>query len=146
MSLRGVCSVKQGFIKSQYPNDAYSEAVIVNFDTHVIGLTELIEVHLSTHASASQHKMRDKYRSAIYTFDGAQVSKCQEALTRVQHKLEKPLVTKILPHVDFKFSCNKYWNYYFLVCYLFPYIAKCYSAQLLSRRFKIFFTKALLSR
>ena len=113
MTLQGVSSVKQGFIKAEHPNDTFSEAVIVNYDTELIGLTELIEVHLRTHASSSQHGMRDKYRSAIYTFDDAQFNECAREIVRQGRGSEQPLVTQILRHVDFKVSGNKYWNYYY---------------------------------
>jgi len=113
MTLHGVSSVKQGFIKSEFPNNAFSEAVIVNYDADVIGLHELIEVHLSTHASASQHSMREKYRSAIYTFDEVQHEQCVAALAQVQQNLENTLITQILPYVRFKASGTQYWNYYY---------------------------------
>lgn len=74
MILHGMSSAKQGFVKSEYPFDTFSEAVIVNYDTEQIELSELIEVHLGTHASSSQHRMRDQYRSAIYTFDDVQLN------------------------------------------------------------------------
>lgn len=113
MTLHGVSSVKQGFIKSEFPNDSFSEAVIVNYDTELIGMADLIEVHMRTHASASRHWMRGKYRSAIYTFDDAQHHDCQNEIIRLQQGSEKPLVTQILRHTDFKVSGNKYWNYYY---------------------------------
>jgi len=113
MTLHGVSSVKQGFIKSEYPNDTFSEAVIVNYDTELIGLSELIEVHMRTHSSSSKHRMRDKYRSAIYTFGDAQFSDCAVELVRLQRSSKQPLVTQILPYVDFKVSGNKYRNYYY---------------------------------
>jgi len=113
MTLHGVSSVKQGFIKSEYPNDTFSEAVIVNYDTELIGLNELIEVHLRTHASSSKHRMRDKYRSAIYTFDDVQYRDCAQEICRLQQGSKQSLVTQILPHADFKVSGNKYRNYYY---------------------------------
>ncbi len=65
-SLRGVESVEQGWIKSDPPFDTFSEAVIVAFDTLVISLEVLIDVHLRTHASQVDHSFRSKYRSAVY--------------------------------------------------------------------------------
>jgi len=113
MTLHGVSSVKQGYIKSEFPNDSFSEAVIVNYDTELIGLTDLIEVHLNTHSSASHHWMRGKYRSAIYTFDDNQQIECQLEIMRQQYGADTPLVTQILPYIDFKVSGNRYWNYYY---------------------------------
>lgn len=113
MTLYGVSSVKQGFIKSEPPNDSFSEAVIVNYDTALIGLNELIEVHLRTHASSSQHSMREVYRSAIYTFDDVQSNECALQIIRLQRNSEQPVVTQILRYSDFKISRDKYWNYYY---------------------------------
>ncbi len=67
-NLRGVAQVAQGFIYSHPPHDSLSEAVLVDFDPAQISLADLIEIHLRTHASTSQHSMRQKYRSAIYAF------------------------------------------------------------------------------
>lgn len=113
MSLNGVSTVEQGFIKSEHPNDAFSEAVIVHYDTSLIRLADLIEVHLNTHASASQHRMREKYRSAIYNFSDEQCHESQLALIHLRQHYEKPLVTQVLPYVAFKASDNKYRNYYY---------------------------------
>lgn len=68
-SLKGIQHVAQGFIKSRPPAGTWSEAVIVTYDPTKIDLATLIEIHLQTHACTSEHKMRSKYRSAIYTFD-----------------------------------------------------------------------------
>src|SRR3954451_12716902 len=69
LSLKGVEQVEQGWIASQPPYDAFSEAVVVTYDPLVITLTDLITIHLHTHASTSNHSMRQKYRSAVYWFD-----------------------------------------------------------------------------
>ena len=54
-SLLGVACVNQGWIASNGKNSDYSEAVEVYFDPTVISLSELIEIHLHTHASRSNH-------------------------------------------------------------------------------------------
>jgi len=79
-ALRGVERVEQGFIRSTAPHDGWSEAVIVHFDPAVIDLKTLIEVHLRTHASTSEHSMRGKYRSAVYAFDPQQADDAQAVL------------------------------------------------------------------
>ncbi|WP_317040044.1 peptide-methionine (S)-S-oxide reductase [Flavobacterium tructae] len=66
---KGVTNVQQGWIKSEAPDDTFSEAVLVDFDSRIIPLEVLIEAHLITHSSTSNHSMREKYRSAIYFFD-----------------------------------------------------------------------------
>ncbi|MDP5231207.1 MAG: peptide-methionine (S)-S-oxide reductase, partial [Cellulophaga sp.] len=67
-NLKGISNVSQGWIASDKNNTAFSEAVIVEFDSHKIDLKTLIQIHLQTHKSTSNHSMRKKYRSAVYTF------------------------------------------------------------------------------
>ncbi len=111
-SLRGVGDVAQGFIRSEPPNDGWSEAVIVTFDQDEIGLDVLTDIHLHTHASTSAHKMRGKYRSAVYTFDAAQSDAVHDVLSRLQSGFGKPLVTRVLPFAGFKPSDERFQDYY----------------------------------
>ena len=68
VSLHGVVRVEQGWIASAPPHTAPSEAVIVHYDPTMITARQLIEVHLETHASGTEHALRSKYRSAVYFF------------------------------------------------------------------------------
>lgn len=110
-ALRGVSKVKQGFIASTPPDDAYSEAAIVHFDADIIDLATLIEIHLRTHSAVSDHKMRGKYRSAIYVFDEAQGDRAREALRVLQDQFDRPLVTRVLSLGAFKPSDARFQNY-----------------------------------
>lgn len=111
-TLRGVVDVAQGFICAPPPQDSWSEAVIVSFDPAEIDLGTLVEVHLRTHASTSHHKMRGKYRSAIYTFSDAQTQSAMGILDGLQVGFEEPLVTMVLEHAGFKPSDERFQNYY----------------------------------
>lgn len=111
-SLIGTEDIKQGFISSEPPNDAYSEAVLVQFDPKIIPLSALIEVHLRTHSSMSNHKMRAKYRSAIYVVDYKQIAPVQNMLEELQNQFDKPLVTEVLQFKTFKASLPKFQNYH----------------------------------
>ncbi|RKN29908.1 peptide methionine sulfoxide reductase, partial [Aquimarina sp. AD1] len=71
-SLKGITSVEQGYIKSTGNNNSFSEAVIIVFSPEIISLKDLIEIHLLTHKSTSNHSFREKYRSAIYYFKNEQ--------------------------------------------------------------------------
>ena len=71
-AVAGVTDVRQGFIRSDPPDDGWSEAVEVDFHPHEVALEDLLAVHLATHASTSAHKMRVKYRSAVYALSPAQ--------------------------------------------------------------------------
>jgi len=67
-SIRGVVSVEQGYIASTEPNSSFSEAVIVSYDPLTLDIKSLIDIHIRTHSSTSTHRLRDKYRSAVYFF------------------------------------------------------------------------------
>ena len=111
-ALRGVFKVEQGFIRSVSPDHAYSEAVVVTFDPEVISLSELIEIHLHTHASTTEHHLRNKYRSAVYAFSPEQEEEAQKILSELQTDFSEPIVTRTIPFKGFKPSENRYQNYY----------------------------------
>lgn len=111
-SLQGVSKVEQGFIKSFAPQDTFSEAVIVTFDPQAIPLDVLIDVHLRTHASTSAHKMRGKYRSAVYVFSEAQGAAVLHQLSELQAEFDELLVTTTLAFNDFKSSSEQFQDYY----------------------------------
>ncbi|MDD9908223.1 MAG: peptide-methionine (S)-S-oxide reductase [Ahrensia sp.] len=111
-SLKGVERVEQGFIRSLPPHESWSEAVIVHFDSGLIGLRSLIDIHLRTHASTSNHSMRGKYRSAVYAFDDEQFEPAQELLTHLASGFDEPLVTNALLFKGFKPSDERFHNYY----------------------------------
>jgi len=102
----------QGFISSNGENVSLSEAVIVHFDAEQIPLKDVIAVHLYTHKSTSQHSMRGKYRSAIYTFPENDIRLIDTFIAQLQANFEKKLITQILPFCDFKPSEAQFQNYY----------------------------------
>jgi len=112
-SLKGVEVVEQGFVASTREESFFSEAVIVHYDPKSIALKDLILIHLYTHKSTSDHSMRNKYRSAIYTFNTLDAEKSKAAIENFQELFKKPLVTKVLPFGDFKLSDKAFQNYYF---------------------------------
>ena len=85
-SLRGIVRVRQGFIAADPPYDGFSEAVAVAWDPVRISLEDLVAVHLATHASTSMHKMRGKYRSAIYVHEPATAIAVRAAIERLGHE------------------------------------------------------------
>jgi len=112
-SLKGIISVEQGFVASEGEESSFSEAVIAHYDPKVISLEDLILVHLYTHKSTSDHGMRKKYRSAIYTFETVDIKRSTGALKEFQKNFKDPLVTKVLPFRKFKISDKAFQNYYF---------------------------------
>lgn len=112
-SLNGVLKVEQGFVNSIAANGAFSEAVIVHFNTQEISLKVLIDVHLHTHKSTSNHSMRKKYRSAIYVFSEIQKNEATKILKVLQRHFNDALITEILPFNNFKPSRLQIQNYYY---------------------------------
>ena len=130
-SLRGVTEVEQGFIKSLAPHDTYSEAVIVTFEPDVIPLQVLIDVHLRTHASTSQHKMRGKYRSAVYVYSDSQADMVRCHIIASQCDFDNSIITMTLPFDGFKLSPEQFRDYYrsntekpFCTAYIDPKLSK----------------------
>ena len=110
-ALQGVEKVEQGWIASQPPHDFMSEAVIVHY-TDLISLQVLIEIHLLTHSSTSLHRMRSKYRSAIYYFDVADRQLIADLLSDLSQLNKAEYVTLNIPFVAFKSNVEKQLNYY----------------------------------
>lgn len=101
-SLIGIHEVHQGWIASTGLNAALSEAIVVSFNPLVISLHTLIEIHLHTHASTAEHSMRQKYRSAIYTYSEAQQQDARAAVDYLQADFDKTIITQIIPFATFK--------------------------------------------
>jgi len=113
MSLKGVKKVEQGFISPNDNLNGFSEAVIVYFDEKQIGLKDLIEIHLHTHKSSKNHSKRNKYRSAIYFFDGNDEVPITKLMGELQKDFTEPLITGVVPFGQFKSSEDRFHNYYF---------------------------------
>jgi len=112
-SIVGVENVQQGWIASNGNNASFSEAVIVEYNASIIPIEVLIEIHLHTHNSTSDHSMRKKYRSVIYVFDENEESEVVDVLKILQHKFNNKLVTQILEFSEFKPSREVILNYYY---------------------------------
>ncbi len=111
-SLKGVEKVEQGWIASIIENSTFSEAVIVSFNERLIDLNTLIEVHLYTHSSTTVHSMREKYRSAVYTFSDSQSILANFILFNFQKDFNNELVTEVQPFKEFKPSPIEFQDYY----------------------------------
>lgn len=111
-SLIGVEKVEQGWVASTAKNNTFSEAVIVYFDENKIDLKILIQIHLSTHKSTSNHSFRNKYRSAIYYVDAHQQEKSKEIIEELQSNFDAKIITQILEFKNFKPSTDEFQNYY----------------------------------
>ncbi|MFL1010788.1 peptide-methionine (S)-S-oxide reductase [Flavisericum labens] len=112
-SLKGVKKVEQGYVASTGKESTLSEAVIVHFNLNEIPLKPLIEVHLHTHKSTSNHSMRSKYRSAIYSFSKEQANESMLILDELNSQFDHKLITRVLPFGYFKVSRTQIQNYYY---------------------------------
>lgn len=112
-SLNGVAQVEQGYISAAHPQDLFSEAVIVHFDRAIIPLSVLLDIHLLTHKSTSNHSMRAKYRSAVYVFSEAQAQEVKTILDTLQNGFKEKIITAVLPFSKFKPSREAIQNYYY---------------------------------
>ena len=110
-ALKGVEKVEQGWISAAFPNDTFSEAVIVHYNPTIISLEILISVHLHTHLSTKEHSFREKYRSAVYTFDG-EIEEVKKWIYGMQNDFYEPIITKVLSFGEFKLNTEEQQNYY----------------------------------
>ena len=110
-SLIGVEKVEQGWVASTIKNNTFSEAVIVHFNSK-IDLKTLINIHLLTHKSSSNHSMRTKYRSAIYYFSESQKEISKKIINDLQLDFKGTIITQIIPFQKFKPSSIEFQNYY----------------------------------
>ncbi len=112
LSLIGVTKVEQGWIASDGINDSFSEAVIVHFDNQEIELAVLTAIHMYTHSCTSDHAMRHKYRSALYTFSSEQYEDAKLIIRKLQTDFSKKIITQVIAFVEFKENIEKYQSYY----------------------------------
>ncbi|WP_435622814.1 peptide-methionine (S)-S-oxide reductase [Flagellimonas sp.] len=112
LSLKDVIQVEQGFISSK-EESIFSEAVIVSYNSSKISLKELIEIHLYTHKSTSNHSMRGKYRSAVYAFNSADFEKSNKILDELNVVFDEKLITRVSHFERFKPSEEQFHNYYY---------------------------------
>jgi len=111
-AVKGVSKVEQGWIASEGIATDFSEGVLVHFDTEIISLVNLIEIHLHTHSCTANHPMRQKYRSAIYTYSKEQEVQANKILVVLQKGFDQPIVTSVLPFHQFKENQETYLDYY----------------------------------
>jgi peptide-methionine (S)-S-oxide reductase len=112
-SLKGIVSVEQGWISAASPDDSFSEAVLIKLDEQQISLRDIIEIHLYTHSSTSDHGMRKKYRSAIYVLNDSEKQQVEGLLEKIQKEFSEKLITRALLFKAFKKSDEEYLDYYY---------------------------------
>ncbi|SDR79423.1 peptide-methionine (S)-S-oxide reductase [Gramella sp. MAR_2010_147] len=111
-SLKGVEKVDQGYVSTTMKPEKFSEGVLVYFNPDVIGLKKLVEIHLRTHKSTSDHSMRSKYLSAIYVFSHLQYHEVNSKLLEFEINPKNKIITKAYFFGSFKTSREEIKNYY----------------------------------
>ena len=110
-ALRGVERVDSGFAAADAPDDAFSEAALVTFDPAAVPAAVLIEAHLLTHASASDHALRGRYRSAVYVERAARRAEGERILAALAAGRDAPPVTRALGLRAFRPCEERYRDY-----------------------------------
>ncbi|WP_300442055.1 peptide-methionine (S)-S-oxide reductase [Christiangramia sp.] len=110
--VKGIKKVDQGYISINAAPEKFYEGVLVYFNPKLINLEELIKIHLETHQSLSNHSMRSKYLSAVYTFNEPQQIRVAHILNKLQQDEQKEIITKAYTVVEFKESREEIRNYY----------------------------------
>lgn len=112
-SIQGIRTVEQGFIASVHEAATFSEGIVIHFNPLEISIKDLIEIHLYTHNSTTDHSMRIKYRSAVYIFSKNQGKKVREIISTLQQDFDELLITKVYPFKAFKSSDEHFKDYYY---------------------------------
>ena len=112
-SLLGICKVNQGWIASSGKDSSFSEAIEVYFDPTIISLSDLIEIHLYTHASRSNHSMRGKYRSAIYAYDDEQYKQAVDIVDTLRADFDEAVITQVYPFRSFRRNKIELTDYFY---------------------------------
>ena len=111
-SVVGAVKVTPGWIVAPAPDDTPSEGVIVEFDPGQLSVEALIDIHILSQSAYGNHSMRDKYRSAVYVFNPAQMRTCEAYFADLCRRQIAP-VTRILAFEGFQPSALEYHNYYY---------------------------------
>ncbi|KID57007.1 hypothetical protein JF50_14165 [Pseudoalteromonas luteoviolacea] len=112
-SIIGVQTVEQGWLNSFEDHISFSEGIFLEFDPHIITLNELVEIHLLTHSSTSNHSRRDKYRSAVYCQTIEHQKEVEGIIATLQGEFDQPIITRALLINEFKLSPEHYQDYFY---------------------------------
>ena len=94
----------------------HAEVVLIEFDESVISYQELLDSFWEKHDPTTLNRqgpdVGSQYRSAIFYFDNEQRNLAQESLNKLQHKLDKKIVTEITK-ADTFWKAEEYHQKYF---------------------------------
>ena len=111
-SLQGINHLQQGWLSSRPPDHSFSEGILLDIDTTVISLADIINIHIETHSSRVKHSKRSKYRSAIYVKNDSDRKNVTHVISSLNTDNNK-IITQVLPFIDFKPQSNESYKEYF---------------------------------
>ena len=111
-SLKGVDDVQQGYISTSEEPETFYEGILLKFDPVLIDLKTLIDIHLKTHQSTSNHSFRHKYLSAIYTMESSIYQRANEIIKNHLDNGKSDYITRVVYFGKFKSSRPQIQNYY----------------------------------
>lgn len=125
-ALRGVTYVNVGYSGgiTHYPsyeqvsnqNTGHIEVVKVRYNSDVISFNTLLEVFFSLHDPTTLDRQGNdvgaQYASAIFYTTAQQLQEARSYIGRLEGKLKKPVVTKLIPGEVFWPAEEKHVNYY----------------------------------
>jgi peptide-methionine (S)-S-oxide reductase len=83
----------------------HAEAVLVEFDPDRVSYDELLQVFWKSHDPTQLNRqgpdVGSQYRSAIFVHDEAQERAARESKEEAQGRLDRPVVTEIVPGAEF---------------------------------------------
>lgn len=112
-SLDGVTEVTQGWLTTPDVPDKWFEGILLTADTDRLSMSDLIHIHLVTHSRSSQHALRARYLSAVYTFSDSQLIEASDIIDSLQREFDAPVLTQAVRFGAFTPSRETIQNYYY---------------------------------
>lgn len=126
--VNGVTSAKVGYTGGKFENPSYenvcsdktghAEAIQIEFDPSIVSYEELLNVFWNNHDPTALNRqgpdIGTQYRSAIFFHNSEQenISKTSKEKLQNSHKLNKDIVTQIVPATTF-YVAEEYHQRYF---------------------------------
>ena len=124
--LEGVTSVLPGYAGGTTPNPTYeqvctgktghAEVAEVTFDASRTSFKKILEVFWKCHDPTTLNRqgadIGTQYRSAIFYIDDEQKKIAEESRAAAQKKFADPIVTQVVPLVNFYIAENYHQKYY----------------------------------
>lgn len=127
-SLKGVLSVKSGYMGGTQPNPTYmevsngdtgyAEVINIEFDADVVPYQELLVIFFKTHNPTTLNRqgadVGTQYRSVIFYYSEEQRKQAEDIIEQltIDEVFDKPIMTEISSATAFYEAENKHQNYY----------------------------------